>query len=127
MPRPPEPWIERILREAAEAGEFDDLEGSGKPIPDLDLPYDAVWWARRWFRRNRDLETVIDTAATVQRRLPAVMARADEAAVRAGLEELNEVLGAAQESVGDPAAIELLPVEALLAERRRRRAKRSAW
>lgn len=36
-----------------EAGEFDDLPGAGKPIPDLDRPYDPEWWARKLIERER--------------------------------------------------------------------------
>lgn len=36
-----------------EAGEFDDLPGSGKPIPDLDRPYDPEWWAKKLIERER--------------------------------------------------------------------------
>lgn len=62
MALPPEPWIERKIREAAEAGEFDDLEGSGKPIPDIDVPYDPAWWARRWVERDRRLDAITRAA-----------------------------------------------------------------
>ena len=41
-----EGWIDRQIREAAERGEFDDLPGAGKPIPDLDQP-DEMWWIKR--------------------------------------------------------------------------------
>ena len=45
--------VERRIAEAMERGEFDDLPGEGKPIPDLDKLYDPAWWAREWLRRNR--------------------------------------------------------------------------
>ncbi|NIA25109.1 MAG: DUF1992 domain-containing protein [Gammaproteobacteria bacterium] len=44
---------EREIREAMERGEFDDLEGAGRPIPGLDGNYDPAWWARTWVRRAR--------------------------------------------------------------------------
>ena len=49
----PEPWIERIIREAAEAGEFDGMPGTGRPLDDLERPYEPDWWVRRWFLRER--------------------------------------------------------------------------
>jgi DnaJ homologue, subfamily C, member 28, conserved domain len=41
-----ERWIDRQIREATERGEFDDLPGAGKPIPDLDKPFDKMWWVK---------------------------------------------------------------------------------
>lgn len=41
----------RIL-EAIEDGRFDNLAGAGKPIPDIDEPYDPLWWVKKWIRRE---------------------------------------------------------------------------
>jgi hypothetical protein len=35
-----------------EEGDFDNLPGLGKPIPDIDEPYDPMWWVRPWVRRE---------------------------------------------------------------------------
>jgi Domain of unknown function (DUF1992) len=47
-----ETWVERRIREATERGEFDNLPGAGKPIPDLDEPHDELWWVRGKLRRE---------------------------------------------------------------------------
>jgi hypothetical protein len=47
-----ETWIDRQIREAEERGEFDDLPGAGKPIPDLDKPFDELWWVKDKLRRE---------------------------------------------------------------------------
>lgn len=125
MPRPPEPWIERKIREAAEAGAFDGLEGAGNPIPDIDYPYDAAWWARRWIRRHRDLDAVSAVAAEVQRALPRVLAGADETDVVAGLEGLNDRIGAVNATVPSESRLDTLPVPALVDPWRRRRSRGS--
>jgi hypothetical protein len=40
-----EPLVERLIREAREQGDFDDLPGTGHP---LDLSDDTeLWWLRR--------------------------------------------------------------------------------
>ena len=44
---------ERAIREAIEAGEFDDLAGAGKPIPGAGQKDDDLWWVRGWVERNR--------------------------------------------------------------------------
>jgi hypothetical protein len=43
---------ERLIREAIEAGEFDDLPGEGEPIPGGGRPDDELWWTRAWLKRN---------------------------------------------------------------------------
>jgi Domain of unknown function (DUF1992) len=48
-----ETWVERQIREATERGEFDNLPGAGKPIPDLDKPHDELWWVREKLRREQ--------------------------------------------------------------------------
>jgi len=45
-----ESWIDRQIREAMERGEFDNLPGAGKPIPDLDKATDELWWIRQKMR-----------------------------------------------------------------------------
>ena len=45
-------WIESHLEELANDGYFDDLPGSGLPIPDIGVEYSATWWAARWLRRD---------------------------------------------------------------------------
>ena len=77
---PAESWesfAERQIREAQEAGEFDSLEGSGRPLQDLDEPYDELWWVKRKLRREqlsfvpdaiairREAELVLDSLAEV--------------------------------------------------------------
>jgi len=47
-----ETWADRQIREAQERGEFDDLPGLGKPIPDVDQPYDELWWVKQKMRRE---------------------------------------------------------------------------
>jgi hypothetical protein len=42
-----ESWVDRQIREAQERGEFDNLPGAGKPLPDLHRPYDELWWLRK--------------------------------------------------------------------------------
>ena len=43
---------ENRVREAIEEGQFDNLPGYGKPIPDIDEPYDPDWWVKQWIRRE---------------------------------------------------------------------------
>ena len=49
-------FVERRIRDAQEAGEFDDLPGAGQPIPGDHLHLDAGWWARERLREFREDE-----------------------------------------------------------------------
>jgi hypothetical protein len=48
-----ETWVERKIRESMERGEFDNLPGSGEPLPDLAQPYDELWWLRKKLREEQ--------------------------------------------------------------------------
>ena len=53
---PPDPFettADRLVREAMEAGEFQELPGAGKPIPGAGTVDDDLWWVRSWIERNR--------------------------------------------------------------------------
>jgi hypothetical protein len=47
-----ESWVDRQIREAEERGEFDDLPGTGKPLPDLHRQDDELWWVRKKLKRE---------------------------------------------------------------------------
>ena len=109
-----EPWIERVIREAQEAGEFDDLAGSGRPIPDIDRPYEASWWARRWIGAERQHDATVELARHVDSELPRVLATTVEHKARAGLESLNAEIEEHNGSVPESNGLPLLDTEELL-------------
>jgi hypothetical protein len=84
-----EPWIERVIREAQEAGKLDVAEGAGKPIPGLSRPYDPSWWARNWIVAERARERAAELASTVERELPRTLSGNVIEEIRSGLESLN--------------------------------------
>jgi hypothetical protein len=47
-----ETWVERQIREAQERGEFDNLPGTGKPLPGLTGHYDELWWVKQVAQRE---------------------------------------------------------------------------
>lgn len=55
-----ETMVDRIIREATERGEFDDLPGRGKPIPGAGTVDGEGWWIRRWVERNRTMPDPAD-------------------------------------------------------------------
>jgi hypothetical protein len=115
---PTETWesfAERQIREAQEAGEFDSLEGAGRPLDDLDEPYDEFWWVKRKLRRER-LSFVPDAIA-IRREAEAVLETlaglpAEEDA-RAVLAELNTRIARTNAATvtGPPTTLAPLDVE----------------
>jgi hypothetical protein len=69
--------VERLIQEAQARGEFDDLPGAGKPIPDLDEPWDEFTWLRKWMARE-DLNPVRELKDEgLSPRLAALLSQAD--------------------------------------------------
>jgi len=116
-----ETWFEKLMREAAEAGEFDDLPGAGEPIADLARPYDPEWWARRWMHREFVAEEAREVAARVRRNVPRILAGTDEAAMRRALNDLNAAVGTANERLRVEDRLPSLDVEAMIRNRASRR------
>lgn len=87
-----ESWIDRQVREAMERGEFDNLPGAGKPIPNLNRR-DADWWIHDKLEREGlrpplpEALALRREAAEIQRALADVTT---EAAAREIIEDLNE-------------------------------------
>ena len=44
-------WTSRFAR-PNERGDFDNLPGSGKPLPDRNELYDEDWWLKQWIARE---------------------------------------------------------------------------
>lgn len=44
---------DRLIREAMESGDFDDLPGAGRPLPGVGTADDEYWWLRDWVKRNQ--------------------------------------------------------------------------
>ena len=44
--------VDRLVREAQERGEFDNLSGAGKPLR-IRNPNDPDWWVKSWIEREQ--------------------------------------------------------------------------
>jgi hypothetical protein len=115
-----EPWIERVIREAQEAGKFDDVPGTGEPITDIDQP-EPGWWARRWIAREQQRNASAELTRTIERELPRVLAGTVEHETRAGLESVNTKIKDHNKGVQDGNDLPLLDVDRLLGEWAHRR------
>jgi hypothetical protein len=92
-----ETWADRQIREAAERGEFDDLPGMGEPLPDLDKPYDDLWWVRR--KMSREGLSCLPPALALRKEAEDALAAArgarSEPEVRRIVAEVNDRIRAA--------------------------------
>ena len=115
--RPPgigrETWIDRQIREAAERGEFDDLPGTGEPIPDLDKPFDELGWVKRKLRDEglSYLPPSLALRKEAQAAREAAMRAGSEAEVREIIEAVNEDIREANRSGIAGPAIMLMPLD----------------
>lgn len=114
--------VEKKIREAQERGEFDDLPGAGKPIPDIDRPYQDTWWVRRKMREENlsYLPPALQLRRDAEDARDRALAARSEEQLREIVEDVNErILEALRKPPSGPAVTQQpLDVEELLTERR---------
>ncbi|MFF2268176.1 DUF1992 domain-containing protein [Cellulosimicrobium cellulans] len=117
------------VRRAIERGEFDDLPGSGKPLPMPDR-YDPDWWLKNLVKRERLV--VLPPSIELRREDAALDERLDEIwveeDVRHEVEEFNRrvLRGRYQPPAGPPLVTMPRDVDETVAAWARRRAARAA-
>ncbi|OKI00922.1 molecular chaperone DnaJ [Streptomyces sp. CB02923] len=122
-----ETWTDRQIREATERGEFADLPGFGKPLPDLNKPYDDMWWVKEKMSRE-NLSFLPPTLALRKEAEDALEAAAQapsERAVRRIVGEINTKIEQAvrQPPPGPPLNLEPYDVERVVSDWRARHGK----
>jgi DnaJ-like protein len=110
-----ESWVERQIREATEAGEFDDLPGKGKPIPGLHRPYDELWWIRRKLASEgvsaaELLPVPLKLRREIERLPETIRLLHTEKAVREAIGDLNERIATHLRTPSGP-AVPVRPVD----------------
>jgi hypothetical protein len=90
-----ESLIEQQIRLAQERGEFDNLPGLGKPLPDRGEQDDELWWVKDYLRREglsseALLPQSLQLARQVERLPETVRGLRSEDAVRNVVENLNK-------------------------------------
>jgi hypothetical protein len=120
-----ETWIDAQIRVAREQGAFDNLPGAGKPLANLDQPYDPLWWVKQLVRREQvsDLPPSLELLRKVERELAALEKLPDEAAVRRQVAALNVEIAKVNATVveGPPTRLGTLDVDRIVARWRRTR------
>ncbi|NJC73502.1 DUF1992 domain-containing protein [Planosporangium thailandense] len=107
--------IDRQIREAQERGEFNDLPGAGKPLPDIDEEYDENWWLKRLVRREGITGPVPATLAlrrAVEDLMETVAERTTESSVRRLVADLNDRIGRAHRGLLDGPPVVLSTIDA---------------
>lgn len=46
-------WVDELVAKAQREGAFDNLPGAGRPLKDLDKPYEEDWWLREFLAREQ--------------------------------------------------------------------------
>lgn len=111
-------YVERIIREAQEQGEFEHLRGAGRPLP-LTGVLEEAWWIKEKLRREKlsDLPDALAIRLEAERVVAEVARLTDERVVRERLEVLNEKIRKLNRThvAGPPTTLAPLDVEAVVA------------
>lgn len=111
-------YVERIIREAQEQGEFEHLRGAGRPLP-LTGVLEEAWWIKEKLRREKlsDLPDALAIRLEAERVIAEVARLTDERVVRERLEVLNEKIRKLNRThvAGPPTTLAPLDVEAVVA------------
>lgn len=87
-------WVDQSIQQAQRQGAFDNLQGAGRPLKDVDTDSDPDWWVKGLIEREKlDMSDAMPGVMQLRReksRLPgSLLLMDDEAAVRAHLEDFN--------------------------------------
>ncbi|GLY34581.1 DUF1992 domain-containing protein [Amycolatopsis sp. NBRC 101858] len=122
-------WVDRQIGEARERGEFDDLPGTGKPLPKPTGNDAATDWVLRQVRAGgHDTKALLPPALALRREvqdLPErLAAERTERRVREVVADLNERIRQAylNHHTGPPLTVALVDVEEAVEDWRRSRA-----
>ena len=106
-------WVERQIREAMERGEFDNLPGAGKPIPDLDKPHDELWWVKQKLRREHlsYLPPTLALRKEAEDALAAALQARSERQVRRILAAINRKIAEGNRKAASGPPLDLMPFD----------------
>ncbi|MDT5026775.1 MAG: hypothetical protein QOE61_3201 [Micromonosporaceae bacterium] len=120
--------IDRQIREAQERGEFDNLPGSGKPLPDRGELYDENWWVKELVRRE-NLTGLAPASLRLRKEAEELMAtlapKSSESSVRAIVMDLNERIERARRGLvdGPPVILATFDVDEVVEAWRQQRSR----
>ena len=108
-----ETFIDKLIREAQERGEFDNLPGAGKPIPDLDKPHDELWWVKKLLEREELslAPSTLQLRKRVEETVERIRRAASEADVRRLVAELNAEIAKANARAATGPPTDIAPLD----------------
>ncbi|SDM40908.1 DUF1992 domain-containing protein [Nonomuraea jiangxiensis] len=123
---PFESWIDRQIREAEERGEFDDLPGAGKPLPNLHRDHDEMWWIKAKVEREgltMPLPPTLALRKEAEEALADALGARSETEARRIVEDVNDKIREAIRTGLSGPPLNLMPYDAdrIVAEWRERR------
>ncbi|MDX2290846.1 MULTISPECIES: DUF1992 domain-containing protein [Streptomyces] len=125
-----ESFVDKQIREAAERGEFRELPGFGRPLPDDTAPYDELWWVKQKLHREgvAVLPPALQLRKDAEDAAAAVAEAGSESQVRRILGEINTKIAEAlrRPPAGPPLNLTPFDVEAELARWREARDPKGA-
>ena len=114
-----ESWIDVQIKQAYARGEFDNLEGQGKPIANLHEHHDENWWIRGFMEREgvEFLPESLQLRRDVERSLEGLPQLRSEMLVREYADKLNARIKKSNRSNldGPPTNLGLIDADALVA------------
>ena len=120
-----ESFIERRMREAMEAGAFDNLPGLGRPIPDIDEPWNENSWLRKKLKCEQVvlLPPILEARLRSEKFLEQLPTLPTESEVRKQAEAVNQFIREAHYShiAGPAEGVRALDVEVVVSEWKRLR------
>ncbi|WBQ04687.1 J-domain-containing protein [Kribbella sp. CA-293567] len=89
-----EDWVEAQIKQAQARGDFDQLAGTGKPLPKLADPHDPDWWVKDFIRREKiETDALLPPSVQLRKEKQALQTKLSvlrtEAEVREYLQDLN--------------------------------------
>jgi len=119
---PYEGWVDRLVREAIERGDFDNLPGQGRPIRGLSGRDDENWWVKAYLEREQ-LPLPLPTSLALRKEVMTLPDITDEQSVREIVADLNHRIAESyrRRLDGQPIIVRLVDMEQAVADWRRRR------
>jgi hypothetical protein len=120
-------WVEQQIQDAQRRGDFEDLSGSGKPIPKLADPHDPDWWVKDFVRREQiEADALLPPTVLLRKekaRIAETVARMrTEQEVRDYLEDLNaRILVQVRDATGPVIPVGKMDEEAVIEQWRQDR------
>ena len=109
-----ESWIDQAIEEGRQAGAFDNLPGTGRPIAGLDRPRDEDWWVKQKLRDEgvSFLPPTLALRKEVEDARAKMAAARSEAEVRQLVEEINTRIRTVNRMATSGPPSNLMPLDA---------------